>query len=141
MVSIKRYKAADRDALVQFWQSVFPDEPAHNAPEKMLSEKLQVDDLIFIAVDSALEIPANIVGACMAGYDGHRGWLYAVGVLPSHRRLGIGEQLVTQSIDALRGLGCGKVNLQIRADNTAVADFYKSLGFDVEQRLSMGLRI
>jgi hypothetical protein len=35
-------------------------------------------------------------------------------------------------------LGCLKVNLQIRADNTQVVDFYKSLGFEIEDRVSMG---
>jgi ribosomal protein S18 acetylase RimI-like enzyme len=39
---------------------------------------------------------------------------------------------------ALREIGCIKVNLQIRASNQGVRAFYKSLGFDVEERISMG---
>ena len=35
-------------------------------------------------------------------------------------------------------MGCIKVNLQIRATNTEVTTFYKSLGFVIEERLSMG---
>lgn len=141
VANIERYVSEDKDALVQFWQTVFPDEPAHNAPKQMLEDKLQVDDLIFIAKEGRADGAAQIVGACMVGYDGHRGWLYAVGVSPASRRQGIGQQLITHSIDALRQLGCRKLNLQIRSDNTAVADFYKSLGFAVEERVSMGLRI
>ena len=30
----------------------------------------------------------------MAGYDGHRGWLYTVAVSPGHRRRGVGTALV-----------------------------------------------
>ena len=30
----------------------------------------------------------------MAGYDGHRGWIYAVAVLPAYRKQGIGSQLL-----------------------------------------------
>lgn len=143
MANVRRYQSADRDALIHFWQTVFPDDPAHNAPDKVIDEKLRVDDLIFVVdqeSSGANEVP-SIVGACMAGYDGHRGWLYAVAVLPDHRRTGIGEQLVSQSIDALRELGCVKINLQIRVDNTEVAGFYKSLGFAVEDRMSMGLLV
>jgi len=44
-------------------------------------------------------------------------------------------------VSELQKLGCDKVNLQIRPDNTAVASFYKSLGFSVEDRLSMGLKV
>lgn len=122
---------------------MFPNDPAHNAPVKVIAEKLKVDDLIFIAEPEVggADRSQLIAGACMAGYDGHRGWLYAVAVLPDQRRCGIGEQLVSHSIDALRKLGCVKVNLQIRSDNTEVAGFYKSLGFSIEDRMSMGLLV
>jgi len=83
----------------------------------------------------------KIVGACIAGYDGHRGWLYAVAVSQSQRRKGTGTQLIKFAIEDLKRMGCNKVNLQIRANNTAVADFYKSLGFFIEDRLSMGVFI
>ena len=41
----------------------------------------------------------------------------------------------------LRSMGCIKVNLQVRATNAAVVGFYESLGFEVEERVSMGMRI
>ena len=77
----------------------------------------------------------------MAGYDGHRGWLYAVAVDHPHRRHGIARRLVAHALDALRQLGCIKVNLQIRSDNAQVVAFYESLGFCVEDRISMGLHL
>jgi len=131
---IRKYQAADREKLIALWQQVFPDDPPHNEPAALLEAKLAVDDLIFVAEDKG-----DIIGACMAGYDGHRGWLYAVAVNPDHRRGGIGKELVAKTILAMQTLGCIKVNLQIRADNTAVAEFYKSLGFSVEERMSMGV--
>jgi ribosomal protein S18 acetylase RimI-like enzyme len=41
----------------------------------------------------------------------------------------------------LEALGCPKVNLQVRATNTAVISFYRSLGYDVEERASLGKRL
>lgn len=131
---IRKYQAGDRETLIALWQHVFPDDPPHNEPSAVLEAKLAVDDLIFVA-----EEKDEIIGACMAGYDGHRGWLYAVAVKPDHRRDGLGKELVATTIRAMQALGCIKVNLQIRADNTAVAEFYKSLGFSVEDRISMGV--
>lgn len=131
---IRKYQAGDRETLIALWQHVFPDDPPHNEPSAVLEAKLAVDDLIFVAEDKD-----EIIGACMAGYDGHRGWLYAVAVKPDHRRDGLGKELVATTIRAMQALGCIKVNLQIRADNTAVAEFYKSLGFSVEDRMSMGV--
>jgi len=77
----------------------------------------------------------------MAGYDGHRGWLYSLAVAASHRRQGIGSRLAAVAEEALTKKGCVKINLQILPGNESVAAFYESLGFSVEQRVSMGKRI
>ena len=128
---------ADRTGVIVLWNTVFPDDPPHNAPAKVFDAKLAMrDGMLFVAVDAD-----SIVGTAMAGYDGHRGWLYTVAVSPERRRCGIGTALVHHAVDALRTAGCTKVNLQIRATNVAVRGFYESLGFDVEERLSMGMHI
>lgn len=129
----RKFNEKDQQSVIALWTKVFPDDPLHNEPSKVIKEKLNIDDLIFVS-----EKDGQIVGACMAGYDGHRGWLYAVAVLPEHRRAGVGSKLVSEAIKELGKKGCIKVNLQIRPTNAAVAAFYNSLGFATEDRLSMG---
>ena len=135
-MKLRAYQNDDWQALIDLWQRVFPDDPPHNDPSQVISAKRAVDDLIFVALEED-----SIVGAVMAGYDGHRGWLYAVAVDHPHRRHGIAQRLVAHALDALRQLGCIKVNLQIRSDNAQVVAFYESLGFCVEDRISMGLHL
>ncbi len=135
-MNIRKFHKSDKDAIIELWQTVFADDPPHNEPSQVIEAKLRVDDLIFVA-----EANGEIIGASMAGYDGHRGWLYAVAVHPAHRRDGTGAKLVKYSLQALKQLGCIKVNLQIRSTNTGVANFYQSLGFSVEDRISMGFFI
>jgi ribosomal protein S18 acetylase RimI-like enzyme len=119
------------------WQEAFPDDPSWNAAEIAIPAKLaQQPDLFFVALDEG-----RVVGSIMAGYDGHRGWLYAVAVSNSHRRRSIGSALVHRAEDRLRSLGCGKINLQVRSTNIAVAEFYRRLGYLTEERISMGKRI
>ena len=130
---IRKYVNNDRNGLIQLWSDSFPDNPPHNEPSKVIEAKLEVDDQIFVADDQG-----KIVGACMVGYDGHRGWLYSVAVSPDHRRRGIGQKLIRGAMEALKSAGCTKVNLQIRASNHEVRAFYESLGFSVEERISMG---
>jgi ribosomal protein S18 acetylase RimI-like enzyme len=130
---IRKYHHQDNKSLIALWEKVFPDAAPHNQPSRVIEEKLAVDDLIFVAEEAG-----KIIGACQAGYDGHRGWLYGVAVTKDQRRRGIGSELVRAAIEALRERGCHKVNLQIRPDNTSVAAFYRSLSFEVEERLSMG---
>ena len=63
--------------VVALWETVFPDDPPHNAPSKVFAAKLTVkDDMLLVAVDEDA-----IVGTTMAGYDGFRGWLHNVAVL------------------------------------------------------------
>jgi ribosomal protein S18 acetylase RimI-like enzyme len=126
-----------RPQVVQLWQTVFGYEDAHNAPELAIDKKLAVaDGLFFVALDNG-----TVAGTVMAGYDGHRGWLYSVAVHPAHRQHGLGAALIRFAEDALTTRGCLKINLQIRGGNERVAAFYESLGFVVEDRISMGKKV
>ena len=95
-MKIRRYRPEDRDRLAGLWRRVFPEDPPHNEPGQVIDAKLKVDSLIFLAEDNGA-----IVGAVMAGHDGHRGWLYAVAVDASARRKGIGSALVKEAVAAL----------------------------------------
>ena len=77
----------------------------------------------------------------MAGYDGHRGWINYLGVLPDHRRCGYGQRLVAAAESYLTDIGCPKVNLQIRRSNQEVIDFYRRLGYNTDEVVSMGKRL
>jgi ribosomal protein S18 acetylase RimI-like enzyme len=126
--------AAHREAVVALWNEVFGYEGAHNDPDLVIDKKLEVrDELFFVALDGP-----TAVGTIMAGYDGHRGWIYSVAVAPVLRKQGIGSQLVAHAERALAKKGCLKINLQIMGDNAGVAAFYASLGYAVEPRVSMG---
>ena len=41
----------------------------------------------------------------------------------------------------LRDAGCPKINLQIRTSNTDVIEFYKAIGYDIDDVVSMGKRL
>ncbi len=129
--------AFHRTPVMALWETVFGYEAAHNNPALVIDKKLEVDDhLFFVAIaDTA------VIGTIMAGYDGHRGWIYSVAVAPSHRRQGIGSQLVSHAERALISKGCMKINLQIMEGSESVSAFYSSLGYSVEIRVSMGKRM
>jgi ribosomal protein S18 acetylase RimI-like enzyme len=129
--------AAHRSQVVALWEAVFAYNTPHNKPALSIDKKIEVDDgLFFVAVADK-----TVVGTIMAGYDGHRGWIYSVAVSPSVRRQGIGSQLVAHAERALIGKGCVKINLQIMEGNERVTAFYESLGYQVEKRVNMAKRI
>jgi ribosomal protein S18 acetylase RimI-like enzyme len=77
----------------------------------------------------------------MVGYEGHRGWINYLAVHPDHQRHGLGRVLMEQAERRLRELGCAKVNLQIRASNDAAVEFYRRIGYTVDDVVSMGRRL
>ncbi|HEX5125427.1 MAG TPA: GNAT family acetyltransferase [Rhodocyclaceae bacterium] len=126
-----------RVQVIHLWETVFGYEAAHNAPSLVIDKKLaEQDDLFFVAL-----VKNIVVGTILAGYDGHRGWLYSVAVNPLYQKKGIGSALVAYAESALTKLGCMKINLQLADGNENVASFYESLGYAVEKRVSMGKRI
>jgi ribosomal protein S18 acetylase RimI-like enzyme len=126
--------AIHRNQVVALWETVFHYDTPHNRPGLVLDKKLAVqDELFFVALSNN-----QVVGTIMAGYDGHRGWIYSVAVSPSHRRQHIGSRLVSHAERALTAKGCVKINLQIMEGNESVSAFYASLGFRIEKRISMG---
>jgi ribosomal protein S18 acetylase RimI-like enzyme len=116
---------------------VFADDPPWNAPALLIENKLKVQpELLLVGV-----LDEVLVGAVMAGFDGVRGWIYHLAVAPEVRRRGIATLLVRAAESGLRKLGCAKVNLQVRATNADVVAFYRTLGYALEERVSMGRRL
>ena len=136
-MQIRAYENRDETAVVALWNAVLYDPAPHNEPRRSLHRKLQVDrDLLLVAEDGN-----RLLGTVMGGYDGHRGWIYSVAVDPACRRQGIGTALLRRIEAILRERGCLKINLQVRANNVGVIPFYESLGFRVDDLVSLGKRL
>lgn len=136
-MEIRRYQPSDRQAILELWTAVFGDDGDHNSPDRSLDRKLaHADDLLFVA-----ECTGQILGTVMGGYDGHRGWVYALAVKPDRRHEGIATKLMQYLESQLEQLGCPKLNLQVRADNKMVLSFYQQLGYELEDRVSIGKRL
>ena len=133
-IEILLYASNHFEGVDALWRQAFPHDAPRNQAGAAVPIKLAVQpDLFLVAVEKDL-----VVGSIMAGFDGYRGWLNRVAVLQTHRGKGIGASLVREAERRLRAMGCVKINLQIRGGNDAVAGFYKRLGYDVEDRISMG---
>ena len=119
------------------WQQVFAYDAPRNAPSLVIEKKCAVrDGLFFVAVAND-----TVVGTVMAGYDGHRGWIYSMVVHPGYRRQDIGSRLLSFAERKLTTLGCVKINLQVMGGNEAAQLFYEANGYSVENRISMGKEI
>jgi ribosomal protein S18 acetylase RimI-like enzyme len=138
MIDIIKYDdSRHRRGVIEIWKSVFNYKTARNDPGLSIDKKLSFSDgLFFVAVDNE-----KVVGTIMAGYDGHRGWIYSLAVLPEFRHRNVGSRLLSYAESKLSELGCVKINLQVLRYNEKVIDFYIKNGFELEDRISMGKEV
>jgi ribosomal protein S18 acetylase RimI-like enzyme len=62
-------------------------------------------------------------------------------IAPEHQRHGLARAIVAKAERLLRAAGCPKINLQVRTSNHGVIDFYKRLGYSVDDVVSLGKRL
>ncbi|HWV50117.1 MAG TPA: GNAT family acetyltransferase [Microbacterium sp.] len=124
-VVIRVFDRRDADAVVALWHDAGLARP-WNDPYADIERKLTVHPELFLIAEDA----GRIVGSVMAGYDGHRGWIYYLASAADRRGEGIGRALVTEAERRLIAMGCPKVQLMVRTDNAHVMAFYDRLGYE-----------
>jgi ribosomal protein S18 acetylase RimI-like enzyme len=136
MVTIRPYRSADEQTVVALWGRSGLTRP-WNDPHKDIARKLAVRPDWFLVA----ELDGAVVGTVMVGYEGHRGWISYLGVDPAYQRRGIGRALMAEAERLLRSEGCPKINLQVRTGNSEAIEFYRQVGFAMDDVVSMGRRL
>ena len=83
----------------------------------------------------------NIIASAMAGYDGHRGYIYYLAVLPEYQKKGIGSSLLSIVEKKLFQLECPKINLFVRNTNIKVKAFYRINDYEIQDSQIYGKRL
>jgi ribosomal protein S18 acetylase RimI-like enzyme len=135
-VQIRPFQPADEKAVIALWQLCDLVRPWNN-PHRDIQRKLRVrPDLFLVGV-----LNGEIIASVMAGYEGHRGWLNYLAVAPQFQRRGFARAMIAEAERLLRDAGCPKINLQIRTSNRDVIEFYRRVGYSVDDVVSMGKRL
>lgn len=133
---VRAFQPADEAAVIDLWRRCDLVGPK-NDPHKDIQRKQRVrPDLFLVGAENEI-----VIATAMAGYEGHRGWLNYVAVAPEFRRRGLARQILLEAERMLRQVGCAKINLQIRTSNRSVIEFYRRLGFEIDDVISMGKRL
>ncbi len=133
---IRPYRTTDEKRVIRLWIDCGLVVP-HNNPIRDIERKLRMNPEWFLVG----ELDGKVVASCMVGYDGHRGWINYLAVSPSFQRKGYAREIMNNAEKILSDAGCPKINLQIRATNQKVIEFYKSIGFKIDDVISMGKRL
>ncbi len=121
---IEPYTKEAKQQVIELWIACNLTRP-WNDPTLDIQRKLDDSpDLFYLAW-----IKDILAGTCMAGYDGHRGSIYYLGVAPQFQGKGVAQRLVEHGEKHLTKIGCPKINLMVRRTNTPVIGFYEKVGY------------
>jgi ribosomal protein S18 acetylase RimI-like enzyme len=93
-----------------------------DTPEALELVLQRDDDLLLVA-----ESDGRIVGTVMGGWDGWRGNIYRLAVLPEYRRRGIGRALLDEVAARLRHKGARKISIMVERNDTLANDFWRAM--------------
>ncbi len=133
---IRSFAPADAEQVVALWHAAGLTRP-WNDPHEDIARKLRVQPELFLVGEE----DGRVVGTAMAGYDGHRGWLYYFAVDPSLQGGGRGSALLAEVERLLLALGCPKLNVQVREGNDALLARYERWGYSADGAAGLGKRL
>ena len=133
---IRPFAAPDTDAIIQLWNDAGLTRP-WNDPHRDIERKLTTQPDLFLVGEDA----GDIIATAMIGFEGHRGWVYYLAVAAHRRGEGHARALMAEAERLLIELGCPKLMLMVRSDNTTVIDVYEKLDYELETTLVMGKRL
>ncbi len=133
---IRTYEPEDELQVIGLWMECNLIAPWNN-PKRDIERKLNDSpELFFVG-----EADSKIITSCMAGYDGHRGWIYYLAVKQNLRRHGVASKIMKHAEQELRRIGCPKIDLMVRKSNEEVISFYHKIGYKDDSVVILSKRI
>lgn len=132
-ICIRPCRPDECGVILELWRDA-GSTPSISDSVDALKQMLQESKGIFLVA----EFEGRIVGTVMGGWDGWRGNIYRLAVLPEYRLRGIGRRLVQETERKLVDKGTRKISILVeKSENTAVAfwDCMKKDGYQPDERM------
>jgi ribosomal protein S18 acetylase RimI-like enzyme len=128
-VEIRAATAGDIDAVLSVWAEARTSAPRTPDDPDALKQLIERDPGALLVA----ETDGHLVGALIAGWDGWRGNVYRLAVLPSHRRQGIARDLVEAGHERLRAHGAHRVTALVGGEEGGAHRLWRAVGYQRDE--------
>ncbi len=132
-IEIRPADAAERDRIQAIWDEAGLGRTAPDEWDALMSGDTAV---VLVAVDDQ-----DIVGTAIAAFDGWRAYIYHVAVAGTHRRKGIGHQLMDAAEQYLLSTGARHVFVMVNDENTEALALVGATGYIPEGEIVLTKRL
>ena len=123
----------DIDPLIHLWGECGLTRPWNDPYRDIKIAQNAPNSDVFILLEED-----EIRASAMAGFDGHRAWIYYVAVKPGHQGKGLARAIVEHAETYLKRLGAPKVMVMVRNDNLNADNFWHAMGYVLDPTDSFG---
>ena len=127
--TVRTATAADVHAVLAVWERSRSSTARTPDTPDVVSGLLERDPGALLVAESGGEI----IGVLIAGWDGWRGNVYRLAVLPEHRRGGVARQLVEAGHERLRTLGARRVTALVGGEEGAAVGLWRAVGYQRDE--------
>ncbi len=131
-------RAEDAGDVIGLWQACGLTRPWNDPAADFALAVAGAESAVLLAREGDASKRGALAGSVMVGFDGHRGWVYYLGVAPDARRKGLGKALMEAAEEWLRARGAPKIQLMVREGNDAALGFYEAVGMERQPLVTLG---
>ncbi len=132
-ITIRPCRTEECANVLDLWQKAEATPSATDSVQELKMLIQAHEDLFLVA-----EHNGQLLGTVIGGWDGWRGNIYRLAVLPNHRRQGIGRALTQEIESRLRDKGAKRLSVLVKHEDTLAVAFWDSLsdlGYSLDRRM------
>ena len=122
-IAIRPCRSDECANVLELWRDAEVTPSVTDYLEELVRLVRENGDLFLVA-----EYNSRLVGTIVAGWDGWRGNIYRLAVLPEHRRQGIGRALIQEVERRLSDRGTRRISILVEHEDALAISFWDSLG-------------
>jgi ribosomal protein S18 acetylase RimI-like enzyme len=125
--TVRAARPADVASVLTLWVEGEAEATHTDDAESLAKLLAHGPSVLFVAEDGG-----RLVGSIIAAWDGWRGSVYRLVVAPSHRRRGLGRELLERAESHLSGTGAIRSQAIVVDTESAATGFWQASGWECQ---------